>query len=75
VWFIFYILWKKGVFSISSRVRLGGREESFMESENAAPVGVTVNGTPGLKLRTQYSTATLIQTATDNWLLAGDISA
>jgi hypothetical protein len=37
--------------------------------------GVTVNGTPGLKLRTQYSTATLIQTATDNWLLAGDISA
>ena len=41
----------------------------------AGAVGVTVNGTPGLKLRTQYSTATLIQTATDIWLLAGDISA
>jgi len=41
----------------------------------AGAVGVTVNGTPGLKLRTQYSTATLIQTATDVWLLAGDISA
>jgi hypothetical protein len=41
----------------------------------AGAVGVTVNGTPGLKLRTRYSTATLIQTATDNWLLAGDISA
>ena len=41
----------------------------------AGAVGVTVNGTPGLKIRTQYSTATLIQTATDNWLLAGDISA
>ena len=41
----------------------------------AGAVGVTVNATPGLKLRTQYSTATLIQTATDNWLLAGDISA
>jgi hypothetical protein len=41
----------------------------------AGAVGVTVNATPGLKLRTQYSTATLIQTSTDNWLLAGDISA
>jgi hypothetical protein len=41
----------------------------------AGAVGVTVNGTPGLKIRTQYSTATLIQTATDVWLLAGDISA
>jgi hypothetical protein len=37
--------------------------------------GVAVNGTPGLKLRTQYSTATLIQISTDVWLLAGDISA
>ena len=37
--------------------------------------GVTINATPGNKLRTQYSTATLIQTATDVWLLAGDISA
>jgi len=41
----------------------------------AGAVGVTVNGTPGLKLRTQYSSATLIQTAADTWLLAGDISA
>ena len=41
----------------------------------AGDVGVTVNATPGSKLRTQYSTATLIQTSTDNWLLAGDISA
>lgn len=37
--------------------------------------GVVINATPGTKLRTQYSTATLIQIATDEWLLAGDVSA
>jgi hypothetical protein len=40
-----------------------------------SPNPVTINGTPGLKLRTQYSSATLIQTSTDNWLLVGDLSA
>lgn len=37
--------------------------------------GVTVNSTPGLKLRAQYSAGTLIKTASDTWLLVGDISA
>lgn len=37
--------------------------------------GVTVNGTPGLKLRAQWSVATLIKRATDTWVLTGDISA
>jgi hypothetical protein len=37
--------------------------------------GVTVNGTPGLKLRAQYSAATLIGVAADSWLLVGDLSA
>lgn len=41
----------------------------------AAGVGVTVNSTPGLKLRAQWSTATLIKRATDTWLLVGDTSA
>lgn len=40
-----------------------------------SPNPVTVNATPGLKLRTQYSTATLIQVSTDNWLMVGDLSA
>lgn len=40
-----------------------------------ASAGVTINGTPGLKLRTQWSVATLTKRATDTWLLAGDISA
>jgi hypothetical protein len=37
--------------------------------------GVTVNGTPGLKLRTQWSVATITKRGTDTWLAAGDLSA
>lgn len=37
--------------------------------------GVTVNSTPTLKLRAQYSAATCIKTATDTWLLVGDLEA
>jgi hypothetical protein len=37
--------------------------------------GVTVNATPGLKLRTQWSSATLIKRATDTWVAVGDLSA
>lgn len=37
--------------------------------------GVTLNGTPGLKLRAQWSSATLIKRASDTWLAIGDLSA
>lgn len=37
--------------------------------------GVTVNATPGLKLRTQWSSATLMKRATDTWVVYGDLSA
>jgi hypothetical protein len=38
-------------------------------------VGTTVvNGTPGLKLRAQWSSATLIKRDTDLWVLIGDLS-
>lgn len=37
--------------------------------------GVTVNATPGLKLRAQWSSATLVKRATDTWVLIGDVSA
>jgi hypothetical protein len=37
--------------------------------------GVTVNATPGNKLRDQYSTATVIHYDTDKWLLTGDIAS
>jgi hypothetical protein len=41
----------------------------------AGASGVTVNATPGLKLRAQWSSATLIKRATDTWVLVGDLSA
>jgi len=41
----------------------------------AAGSGVTVNGTPGLKLRAQWSSATLIKRSTNTWVIVGDLSA
>jgi hypothetical protein len=41
----------------------------------AAGSGVTINATPGLKLRAQWSSATLVKRATDTWVLLGDLSA
>lgn len=37
--------------------------------------GVTVNATPGLKLRTQWSSATLLKRAADTWVVYGDLTA
>jgi len=36
--------------------------------------GVTVNANPGLKLRGQWSFATLVKRATDTWVLVGDVT-
>ena len=41
----------------------------------AGAAGVTVNATPGLKLRTQWSSATLFKRASDTWVVYGDLSA
>ena len=35
---------------------------------------VTVNATPGLKIRAQYAAATLIKRATNTWILVGDLA-
>ena len=47
-----------------------GTGANFVEA-----AGVTILRTPGLKLRTTASSATLTKVATDTWLLAGDLSA
>jgi hypothetical protein len=41
----------------------------------AGSVGVTVNATPGLKLRSQWSSVTLIKRGTDSWVAIGDLVA
>lgn len=38
----------------------------------AGAAGVTINSTPGLKLRAQWSFATLIKRASNTWVLIGD---
>lgn len=46
---------------------------SPLSIEGAA--GVTVNATPGLKLRAQWSSATLFKRAANTWVVFGDLSA
>ena len=41
----------------------------------AAASGVTLNATPGLKLRTQWSSATIIKRSSDTWIATGDLVA
>jgi hypothetical protein len=41
----------------------------------AVPATTTIRSTPGVYLRTQYSSAALIKRATDEWILIGDLSA
>lgn len=41
----------------------------------AAGSGATVNSTPGLKFRAQYSMASAVKRAANTWILTGDLSA
>jgi len=41
----------------------------------AGAAGVTLNGTPGLKLRTQWSSASFIKRAANTWVIVGDLGA
>jgi uncharacterized protein YqeY len=41
----------------------------------AGDAGVTVDATPGLKLRTRWSSCTLFKRATNTWVVYGDLSA
>lgn len=53
-----------------------GTGQTIIEGDSSlGGASVTVNGTPGLKLRTRWSTATLIKTASNTWLAIGDLAA
>jgi hypothetical protein len=41
----------------------------------AGAIGVTINRTPGNKLRTQWSSATILKRARNSWLVFGDLEA
>jgi hypothetical protein len=50
-------------------LRLGAGEVTVVASS------ATVNGTPGLKLRAQYSAATVLCVGADSYVLVGDVKA
>lgn len=60
-------------FSIGAQINLLATGAGIVTVAGAS--GVTVNGTPGLKLRAQWSGATLIKRAENTWVMVGDLSS
>jgi hypothetical protein len=60
-------------FAIGDRIDLLQRGSGQVTVAGAG--GVTVNATPGLKLRAQWSSATLVKLDTNTWVLIGDLQA
>ena len=50
-------------------------QSSTGQTTIAGAGGVTVNGTPGLKLRDQWSSCVCLKRGTDSWVLLGDLAA
>jgi len=51
-------------------IQTGAGQTTFV-----AGLGVTLNGTPGLKLRAQWSSAVLIKRSSNTWVVLGDLAA
>jgi hypothetical protein len=60
-------------FPIGSQINI--LQTGIGQTTVVATGGVTLNGTPGLKLRAQWSSATLIKRAENTWVLIGDLIA
>jgi len=60
-------------FQIGDRIDILRKGSGELTITNA--VGVVINGTPGLKLRAQWSSATLVKLDTDTWVALGDLKA
>ena len=58
---------------------IGGSMDIFATGSGevtiAAAEGVTLRFTPGLKLRTQWSSATILKKSTDTWFVYGDLKS
>jgi len=61
-------------FPIGSKITII-RANSGAASVAGATGAVTINATPGLVLRAQWSAATLLKRAANSWLLMGDLSS
>jgi hypothetical protein len=54
--------------------QIGTGQTIIRDSTNGGIAGVTVNATPGKKLRATWSTATLLKRSTNSWVLMGDLT-
>jgi hypothetical protein len=60
---------------LSAGQRIDFLWNGFVAAVTFSGSGVTLNGTPGLKLRARYSAATLVCLSSNNYVLIGDLSA
>ena len=62
-------------FPVGTQITVLQTTGSQITIQAVTPGTTTVNGTPGLKLRTQWSSATLVKRAANLWVAIGDLSA
>jgi hypothetical protein len=62
-------------FPIGTQITVLQTTSSQVTIQAVTPLTTTINGTPGLKLRTQWSSATLIKRGVNLWVAIGDLSA
>jgi hypothetical protein len=61
-------------FAIGTQINLLNIGTGVVSVDAFLPGETTINATPGLKLRTQWSSATLIKRAANTWVLVGDLT-
>jgi hypothetical protein len=61
-------------FAIGTQINLLNIGTGIITIAAVTPGTTTVNATPGLKLRTQWSSATLIKRAANTWVAVGDLA-
>jgi hypothetical protein len=62
-------------FDIGTQISLLNIGTGVITIAATTPGTTTVNATPGLKLRAQWSSATLIKRAANTWVVVGDLTA
>ena len=62
-------------FAIGTQINLLNIGTGVITVAATTPGTTALNGTPGLKLRTQWSSATLIKRAANAWVIVGDLIA
>jgi hypothetical protein len=72
---IFYVPTNSTAFPVGSQITILQTGTGQITVAATTPLTTTINATPGSKLRTQWSSATLVKRATELWVLMGDLSA